>query len=272
MSDITANREAQLKECIEELYATFGGYRLPEGWREQLCDPKFTKEEILRSTPLRKLTGADLTPYHWKAMTTWGTEEDFKHFVPRLLELIVPRVVPIESDMASELEPCMVSNKLRYGRWSSWPEREREAIHRFYLALWSALLASDSKVLAAPRVWLSIIAHAEDSIAEFLEIWDSDLHDEELAYVATTHLATSVGVYDWPAISCHKVLEDYYAKLDAQNAEAVEWILSDRIFQLMEDAFFRWQDTPEAEHFSQAHHWLALLRQERRWKRSVADL
>ena len=36
---------------------------------------------------LRDLTDTDLKKYAFKALTTWGNADDFRHFLPRLFEL-----------------------------------------------------------------------------------------------------------------------------------------------------------------------------------------
>jgi hypothetical protein len=275
VTDVSAIREAKLRESIEELYATFGCYRLPEGWRNNFYIAQYTKEEILRSTPVRKLTDDDLSIYHWKAMTTWGSVEDFKHFVPRLLELIVPRAERAESYAPRGLEPFMVATKLRYGQWSTWPKRERIAVQDYFMALWSLLLVTPTlrfdHLLHGTSIleWLSLVAHAESSIVRYLLAWEKDLDDEVTQYGATVHLAKSIDCGGTVAIDCDSVLHDYFEKLEQQNEECATWLFSDEVFQLMENAYFRWQDKPEASSFSQAHYWLHWLREERRWKKSL---
>jgi hypothetical protein len=84
---------------------------------------------------LRELTQDDLGLYAGKAMTTWGTVEDFKHFLPRLFELTAA--------FQALYEEYVVLNKLDYGQWRSWPPAEIAAVERYLLALWDVVLVSE---------------------------------------------------------------------------------------------------------------------------------
>jgi len=116
-----------------------------------------------------------------------------------------------------------------------------------------------------------MIAHAEASLGEFIEQWDSDLNDPVQRYTATLHLASCIGDNEWHAIGSQKVLDDYFQELDFQDEEVANWIFSDKIFQLMEAAYFRWQDEPDAGRFSDAHKWLDYLRKKRSCKQAKPD-
>ncbi|HEX8660002.1 MAG TPA: hypothetical protein VF690_20835 [Hymenobacter sp.] len=84
---------------------------------------------------MRELTEDDLGLYAGKAMTTWGTVDDFKHFLPRLFELTAAFRAPYEE--------YVVLNKLDYGRWRTWPPAEIAAVERYLLALWDIVLVSE---------------------------------------------------------------------------------------------------------------------------------
>lgn len=84
------------------------------------------KREIC-ATPLNKLTEENLTNYTWKAMTTWGEVEDFKHFLPRIFELMT----------ISSFSDIITLEKLEYGEWHTWDKTETDAIKEFLLAWWA---------------------------------------------------------------------------------------------------------------------------------------
>ncbi|WP_326562143.1 hypothetical protein [Micromonospora sp. NBC_01796] len=77
-----------LKLAVEELYRVYGSFPLAEGvdFCAHCVDPE--RVEALRRTPLRELTPDQLGPLMFKAMSTWGDLPYFKHFLPRLLELL----------------------------------------------------------------------------------------------------------------------------------------------------------------------------------------
>lgn len=83
---------------------------------------------LLRSKPLRLLKSAELQRYVFKAMTTWGTLNDFKYYLPRILELFFSG--------QSDLELSIILDKLNYGRWREWPDIERQTIRGLFLDWW----------------------------------------------------------------------------------------------------------------------------------------
>src|SRR5689334_4808434 len=80
--------ESVLQASVENLYTVFARYPLAEIEHCKCC---VTPEENARlsAKPLRELTEADFGRYPGKAITTWGHDEDYKHFLPRLLELVL---------------------------------------------------------------------------------------------------------------------------------------------------------------------------------------
>lgn len=74
----SAAREANLRERIRDVYAAFLGYGLEP-------NPRFSgmyDDSSLRTCALQCLPPMELESYQWKAMTTWGNVEYFKHFLP----------------------------------------------------------------------------------------------------------------------------------------------------------------------------------------------
>ena len=64
-------------------------------------------------------------------MTTWGTEEDFKHFLPRLLELVTA-----EESITDVVDSEVLLGKLAYADWTHWPSEEQKAVNDYLNALW----------------------------------------------------------------------------------------------------------------------------------------
>src|SRR6267143_4064753 len=76
-----------LRDAIEPLYVAFSQYRLRE--RIVACNHCHGSEDdrLLRSKQLRELGVQKLHHYIGDAMTTWGDDYDFRHFLPRILEI-----------------------------------------------------------------------------------------------------------------------------------------------------------------------------------------
>ena len=161
-----------IADTIEDLYRTFAGYRL--GPHVEGCPHCVTDRDHARiySGPLHSLTAVDLDRYAFKAMTTWGDEHDFRHFLPRILELMVSGA----PDWSVDTE--VVLGKLAYANWRTWPEREQAALQSFLRVRWSAGLSQDAAESMEPEgshfdadAWLCGIALAGDEIAPYVEAW-----------------------------------------------------------------------------------------------------
>jgi len=87
-------------------------------------------ERGLHRVPLRELTVDDLEMLAFRAMTTFGDEQDYRHFLPRILELAsFGRTPHIGFDL------WLIGNKLTYGRWTTWPADEQAAISEWVQAM-----------------------------------------------------------------------------------------------------------------------------------------
>lgn len=120
--------------AIERLYRVFS---LHPASLKCFCLCCVTPEEskALLAKRLRELTGDDLSRYMHKAVTTWGTAEDFKHFFPRLLELALTEQ---EDFGLSEL-----SRKLAVCEWPTWTKEERATVLTVLQDEWITLLNCD---------------------------------------------------------------------------------------------------------------------------------
>lgn len=88
------NASPRLLASIERLYEIFAAYPLPRYTNPCPCCHRAEDDAKLRSKPLRNLESGDLRDYAVDAILTWGDEEVFKHFLPRLFELSVAVSAP----------------------------------------------------------------------------------------------------------------------------------------------------------------------------------
>lgn len=114
--------------AIEELYKIFSKY--PFKSKIEGCPCCVSKSDIatLHSKRLRDLEDEDLSYYAFKAMTTFGDLEDFKHYLPRIFELTAKGKLMVDT--------FVILGKLEYGKWTSWKEDEIEIINKFLTAWW----------------------------------------------------------------------------------------------------------------------------------------
>ena len=160
---------SSLEESIEELYRVFARYLLPKDTQPCPCCSSPYADAQLRSQPLRMLGKEELTNYAFSALLTWGDEDTFKHFLPRLFQLLFEDGI----EDSSWIDPSILFAKFRHGNWHLWPEEEKEAVIAFLRAVWSVVLEDPPDLDARDSLdtWLCAIAEAEDELTPYLDQW-----------------------------------------------------------------------------------------------------
>src|SRR5450756_996906 len=103
----------QIAEAINSLYETFRRY--PRPTEIKCCPCGCTEPDVaahLLVTSLRNLRFLDLADYSFSAISTQGSVNDFRYFLPRLFQGIAE-----ESYSYSEES---LFHKLRYAKWATW--------------------------------------------------------------------------------------------------------------------------------------------------------
>lgn len=116
------------KIAIEELYKTFAKYPFKSTIEGCPCCVSDTDKSTLHSKQLRELEDEDISRYAFKAMTTWGDVNDFKHYLPRIFELLSTRKLIVDT--------FVVLGKLDYGNWTEWESQETLTISKFLKSWW----------------------------------------------------------------------------------------------------------------------------------------
>ncbi len=86
---------------------------------------------------IRNLPVEAFYEYLSSAMNRWGNIEDFKRFVPRLLELLA-------TNWPSDT--FMMLSKFSMARWRKWPIAERESVEKYFNAVWLVRWRSPSEI------------------------------------------------------------------------------------------------------------------------------
>lgn len=131
--DFVNHAHQTLEDAIEHLYYTFQNYRLKTSIDACTYCVQDSDRAKLHAKRLRDLTDTDLEKYAFKALTTWGDADDFRHFLPRLFELEAlhpQRIVGL-------VDPEILFGKLAYAQWDSWDTAEQQSIYVYFEALWS---------------------------------------------------------------------------------------------------------------------------------------
>jgi hypothetical protein len=228
-----------LSESVRGLYEVFERYRFRRNMPRD--DVSGMPEEIalLRSKPLRELAADELAPYAGKAITTWGDVEDFKHFLPRLMELIAT-----EGSVGFR-DPEVVFSRFRYGKWEGWERGERRAVESYLLSLWRFVLSryptihgweesfrsledSIRGVSSMANDVLAAIAQATDDLSPYLRIWR-----EDRSLSALRHLADFV-VDALAAVISDGTLGPWWKDRPAQ-AQVKAWLSEPATWQRLEE-------------------------------------
>ncbi|MEL6863763.1 MAG: hypothetical protein AAFP19_05055 [Bacteroidota bacterium] len=118
----------ELEQATAELYQTFSQYPSRPKIEGCPCCVSDADKATLHSKPLQALEDSDLSYYAFKAMTTFGDLDDFKHYLPRIFELLAKRQLSVDV--------FVILGKLEYGHWDTWEEAEKSSIHQFLKAWW----------------------------------------------------------------------------------------------------------------------------------------
>jgi hypothetical protein len=210
-----------LTAAIDNLFAVFARHPLaqPIGY----CTHCVSDDEalVLQSTQLRALTAGELERFTFKAMSTWGDEADFRHFLPRILELFAA-----DEQTYDYLFVKTIGNVRYHG--TSWPAEELDAVERYLIALWRNTLARQQPPLRAPKI-LEAAAQNNHTVAAYLAILA-----EPPSESAILHLAELVDELTY---------SDLYD--DAPRRESLAWLHSGVPTRILETALLS-TDDPQA--------------------------
>jgi hypothetical protein len=206
---------------LAELYRVFKPYRLGDDFHGCPCCVSEKDSQRLASKPLTELTADDLNRYAFKAMTTWGELRHFKHFLPRLLELLF-------ADINTLNEPETLLGKLEYGKWRTWPPPERDAIQAYLIEFWKRQLETPFNPPYDDRVETALggLAEAGELLSPYLAIW-SRCESESSAL----HLAKLIDRVGDSLLANGRVY--LYGEPEQQEQELADWLSSDAPRQLL---------------------------------------
>jgi len=153
-----------VKENIENLYETFKKYKLNGKIDKCPCGCISNEEEQkLYSKSLKELEAEDIGLYCGKAMTTWGNEDDYKHFLPRIIEIYK------NDKWNGWIDLDTIHSKLMYGNWKDWEIEEQKQINKFVEIDWQEFVNKSESTIGIMDLesYLKYIA-----LNELLKNWD----------------------------------------------------------------------------------------------------
>lgn len=124
------------RDLIEKLYVVFSKYRPEKVFNCKFCH---TTEQIsyYRKTPVRSIPAEEARIVLWETGDHWESSEAYRHFLPRLLEVMAP------PDSVEDMYPTHIMETLLHHDFREWPNEEKDAVLSYLLAL-NAADRSDS--------------------------------------------------------------------------------------------------------------------------------
>lgn len=184
-------------------------------------------------------------------MTTFGTVHDFKHFLPRLLEIVATE------GCIGAVDFELVCSKLDFGKWGDWDNGEQQAIRDYFHGLWRHVLETEiAKVLP---IWtmsqfLSGIAETREDIRPYLCDWISDSRPRPVH-----HLANFI-VEELPGLMRPGAKWGWSGDRPETVEQIVQWFRSNELAAHLEAMFFEYAGTASADTLSQAFEYVTWTR------------
>ena len=234
-----------MKATIEDLYLTFSRYPLVPNIHGCPCCFNDADNALLHSKPLRELSADDLGRFAFKALSTWGDEDDLKHFLPRILELL-----PHELSRVCEAET--VIGKLALGEWRAWPPDEVRSVSGYLHSLWTQLL-NDSQFATPLSAVELLVAYSRvfDDLTPFLSEWE-----QPGTLNATRHFALLVE--HWVSDSFVRICR-MPSRSWSGECQVSQWLCEPARLAHLEEAFFACDDEAIAGEISVAVDRLSLI-------------
>lgn len=238
--DIAEESKNVLSCAIEALYATFARYKLSGAVAGCPHCTSSDDDRLLNSDPLQKLPPANLERFAFKAVSTLGTLEDFKHFLPRILELAALQ------GKIGHVDFEIILGKLDYTGWTHWPEGERQAIRSYLSAMWRHELCIYPAPVEADDC-LCGIGNCEDDLQPYLQIWQG-----ENGAASLNHLTDFIADNARHLLKGKGLGNAFWKEREPQARQVIQWLLAPSMAKKLESAFFNCKDAMLAEKLSTA--------------------
>lgn len=217
-----------LEEAIEGLYTAFEGYPLPKFTDPCMHCHCFEDELKVHAQPLRELDLENLRDYAVDALLVWGDEAVFKHFLPRIFELLA--TIPDPSLQLIDRE--IMFSKFRHGNWRAWPEEEQAAVEGYLHSVWHEVLGDPpaEESYSDLESWICSIGQCEDDLSSYLHDWIED--ERQSASLALSWLLLTSAV----ARTGKNGRNAFWQGRDDQYAQLQKWVKSPAVIERLENA------------------------------------
>lgn len=218
--------ENEINKHIEILYKVFKPYVVLGNLRDRSCDCCVTNNEIklLLSKKLEELSEDDIGHFMRSAVTTFGDVSDYKHFLPRILELLKSN-----SDF---LDDFLTFEKLNYSEWETWNKNEIDAIDNYFIALFREIINNEKSSYEEIENILSLVVKYSN-IKKATEVLENTNSLVVIKYIVDYVLNGKKLEIDFNS-------ETYFKK----------WLSSKKILKMLENTFLKIKDQEFASRLS----------------------
>ena len=209
----------KLQNSIENLYQVFAKYPLKTKIEGCPCCVGKQENSVLHSKPLRELSGKDLSFYGFKAISTFGDVGDFKHFLPRLFEILIEN----EFDYNEEI----LFRKFEYADWQNWDANEQLAIKNFFFALFGFAVNFEMENAYLTETYLVGIGCAVEDLTPYLNLWLDDISKNKIITLKNFVVDCDFGMSN-----------AFFSDKLKQRKQIKVWLVSDKLISILENLFF----------------------------------
>lgn len=244
-----------LELAVTKLYTTFAKYSLYKT-QTKLPGLRSVEDPNLYKRPLKEISGAELVGLAIGGYEEWGSTKDYKHFLPRILDLLAFEPEAIVGTFDASLILFNLYQSLPDPDWNN--DQEIEVIEAYLLALWRVVLKNFPDFLPTEAVLLglSFILSTDDlfrgialvvrNIEPFLKTWRDN--NSVGAFRHLSHFIISNSDSIWQAWE----LRGYWKPCLEKMQQIIKWLLDPVTKQSLEQAFFDHFSEPYAAEFSKA--------------------
>jgi hypothetical protein len=247
---------AALEDAIAGAYAAFTRYPPPQKMRTR-WGTTVDREELrpLTVKSLDQLGWNELQRYVYKGRSLWGDADDYRHFLPRLPELLATN----PPDAGEAINEAIILYNIG-DVWRTWPADEREAVERYLVALWRYVLCAfdPAKAASFPQDALCCIAQVSGDLAPYLVTW-ADVGSAGSA-ASLVYLAHYLNANSRTLVQGMGLDNSYWSERRAQMRQVVDWLLGPRPVALLEAGYLAHAGEPFAVEFAQTADALYTLR------------
>lgn len=221
--------EISILDSVENLYRVFAVY--PRRKHVEGCPCCVNEEDrhVLETKSLRLLSSNDLGRYAFKAMTTWGDVDDFRHFLPRIFELLAgPDGIGYDAEV--------ILGKLALGGWKQWPDQEQAAVRDYCHAVWNEILLGSASLLN-PEGWLCGLGCAGEDLTRYLDAWADS--QSEIAY---EHLAEFIDSNQQSLNKHRRLTNSFWHNAPEAMERVCNWLVASKTHTTLERIYL--ENTP----------------------------